>query len=426
MIQSMLTPVKSAVRSAPSPADIVATAYGLVPYLRAEAAACESARRVSDRTIDMLTEAGLFDVVKPRRYGGYEMGWDVFSDAVIAIASGCGSTGWVYSVVGGHGPIVARFGTDFMDEMWGADPRALVSSSRRIAGEIAPAPGGYRGSGVASFSSGCLNADWVLVENMPVAGEARPLTLMLPVADIEILDTWHVIGLAGTGSHDFRFRDAFIPTHRTWFPGKAPHGEALDGPLYRSPHLGGPFALPSVVLGIAIAGLEHFAALPHKRTARQGGSMADQPSMQMRIGESAIEIDAARALLRAKIRELMATLSGEPVDLRGERAVLLPGGASPRYDQAVSTYIAHTAYGALNRLMIAAGAGQLSLSEPFQRCFRDALAGLQQPSNNWDNGRTFGGRELLDRLKPAPDAAAPAVHADAAVLRSTKQKTSRT
>ncbi|HUB97420.1 MAG TPA: hypothetical protein VL993_15975 [Stellaceae bacterium] len=417
----MPPPVATALQSAPSPADIVATAQGLVPYLRAEAASCEAERRVSDRTIAMLTESRLFDIVKPRRYGGWEMGWDVFADAVIAIATGCGSTGWVYSVVGGHGPIVARFGTDFMDEMWGAEPNALVSSSRRLAGEVAPVPGGYRGGGIAGFSSGCLNADWVLVENMPVSGEARPLTILLPIADVEILDTWHAMGLAGTGSHDVRFRDVFIPAHRTWFPGKAPQGDAIDGPIFRFPHLGGPFALPSVLLGIAIAGIEHFSALPHGRAARQGGSMADQQSMQMRIGESAVELDAALALLRLKVRELMRALSDESIAPKGEHAVLPPGGVSARYDQAVSTYIAHTAYRALDRLMVAAGANQLLLSEPFQRCFRDALAGLQQPSNNWDGGRTNGGRDLLDRFKPA-SAALPSIHGTAQILQSSKQR----
>jgi 3-hydroxy-9,10-secoandrosta-1,3,5(10)-triene-9,17-dione monooxygenase len=386
---------------APTASEMIAAANGLVPFLRDQAAQCESLRRVSDATIERLVRGGFFNVVKPRRYGGYEMGWDVFSDVVIALASGCGSTGWVYSVVGGHAPVVARFGTDFLDELWGADPDALVSSCRRVSGEIAPVAGGYRGGGVGAFSSGCLNADWVIVEGVPVAGQSRPLTVVIPLAEVEILDSWNVVGLAGTGSHDIRFRDLFIPEHRTWFPGKTPQGDALDGPLFRTLFLGGPFALPSVVLGIAIAGLEHFAAMTHGRSARQGGSMADLQSMQMRIGESAIEIDAALALLRSKLKELMTTLSRQPLERRGEHRVLPAGGTSHGHDQAATGFIAYRAYAALDRLMVAAGAGQLALSAPFQRCFRDALAGIQQPSNNWDNGRTAGGRELLARFKPS-------------------------
>ena len=117
----------------------------------------------------------------------------------------------------------------------------------------------------------------------------------------------------------------------------------------------------------------------------------------MRVGESAIEIDAALALLRAKLKELMAALSGERLDPVGVGAVLPAGGTAHGYDQAATGFIAHAAYNALNRLMVAAGANQLAVSAPFQRCFRDALAGIQQPSNNWDHGRTAGGRELIER-----------------------------
>ena len=91
----------------------------------------------------------------------------------------------------------------------------------------------------------------------------------------------------------------------------------------------------------------------------------------------------------------MARLSGAASDPGG---VLPAGGVSQAYDHAASCFVAHSAYEALDRLMVAAGAGQLALSAPFQRCFRDALAGIQQPSNNWDNGRTLGGRAIIERL----------------------------
>jgi len=378
----------------PSAADLIAAAQSLVPLLRSQAAQCEAERRISDATIARLQAACLFDIVKPRRYGGFEFGWDVFAEVVMVLASGCGSTGWVHSVVGGHAPVIARFGTTLMDEIWQPNPDALISSCRRASGTIVAVKGGYRGGGVGAYSSGVLHADWVIIEGMAVAGENRSLTIVLPIADLEILDTWNALGLAGTGSHDVRFADAFIPEHRTWFPGKAPAGEALEGPLFRTPFLGGPFALPAVILGVALAGLEEFAALTQRRVTRQGTSMADLQSMQMRLGESAIELDAARALLRAKAREWVTAIGGTATDDRG---ILPLGGVSHPYDQTAMSYIAARAYGALSRLMEAAGAGQLALSAPFQRCFRDALAGLQQPSNNWDNGRTGGGREILAR-----------------------------
>ena len=393
-----LTAISQTAKETPSVENLISAARELAPQFRARAAETETACRISDETIGELLEAGLFDVVKPRRYGGYEMGWEVFSDVVIEIAAACGSTGWVYSVVGGHAPVVARFGTDFLDELWENTPNALVSSSRRIEGVVEKVDGGYRGSGIGGYSSGCLNAQWVIVESVPVAGEDRTVTIILPMEEVEILDTWHVVGLAGTGSRNVRFENAFIPEHRSWFPGKVPHGDALDGPTFRTPYLGGPLALPSVVLGIAIGGLEHFVAMTHLRETRQGDPLAEAVSMQMRIGESVVEINAALALLRAKLKETMAVLSDEPAGLGFEHPVLPAGGTSLGFERAVSGYIGNAAYSALSRLMRAAGAGQLSLSEPFQRCFRDVVAGIQQPSVSWDSGRIAGGQELLDRI----------------------------
>ncbi len=382
--------------SIPAPAELIAAAYDLVPLLRSGAAQCERERSVPQATIEALRRAGLFDIVKPRRYGGYEMGWDVFCEAILAVASACGSTGWVYAVVGGHAPVAARFGTDFLDEMWSENPDALMSSCRRASGGLVPMDGGYRATGTGVYSSGCLNADWVIVEGMPIAGSPNLVTVVLRKRDVTILDTWKVIGLAGTGSNDLTFEEIFIPEHRVWFPGKAPHGDALEGPLYRTSYLGGPFCLPSVLLGIATGGLEQFVALTANRL-RRGAKVSDLESMQMRVGESAVEIDAARTLLRAKLKDMMATFSGNPGVADG---VLPTCGQSAEYDHLLGTFVAQTAYSALNRLMVAAGANQMMLSESFQRSFRDVLAGIQQPSNNWDHGRAAGGRALFAAASP--------------------------
>jgi alkylation response protein AidB-like acyl-CoA dehydrogenase len=157
--------------------------------------------------------------------------------------------------------------------------------------------------------------------------------------------------------------------------------------------------------------------MTHGRRTRDRSPMADDASMQMRFGESAAEIDAALALLRAKTRDLMTALSGAPPDCGGEHRAIPAGGTSQAQDHAASCFIAQLAYRALERLMAAAGAHQLAMSEPAQRCFRDALAGLQQPSNNWDHGRVGGGRALLERLKPAATGAA-SYHDRATILKA--------
>jgi hypothetical protein len=100
-----------------------------------------------------------------------------------------------------------------------------------------------------------------------------------------------------------------------------------------------------------------------------------------------------------KLKKLMRRLSGETLDQTGERDVLRPRCVAHGADSAAGCFIAHSAYRALERLMSAASAYQLSYEEPSQRCFRDALAATQRPSNNWDSGRTAAGSALLARIK---------------------------
>jgi 3-hydroxy-9,10-secoandrosta-1,3,5(10)-triene-9,17-dione monooxygenase len=186
----------------------------------------------------------------------------------------------------------------------------------------------------------------------------------------------------------------FVPSRRVWYPGKPPEGALLDAPVFRISRLGGPFALPAVLLGIAVGGLEQFVALSKARVSRDGVQVAHSPLLQVRIGESAAEIDAALALLRLKLAELMAQLARTPL-VSARLSVLPPGGSVAGTDRLAYAFAAKSAYSALDRLVQAAGASQMMLSQPFQRAFRDVLTGLQQPSNNWDEGRAAGGQALL-------------------------------
>ena len=118
----------------PTAEELVARARALIPSLRSRTAKCEEERRIPQENLDEMFEAGVFNTLKPKRYGGYEMGWDTFCDITLKIAEGCGSTGWIYGVCGGHPLMVTNFAFDVQDEVWGANPNALVSSAKMISG----------------------------------------------------------------------------------------------------------------------------------------------------------------------------------------------------------------------------------------------------------------------------------------------------
>ena len=79
---------------------VVAGVRDLLPVLRERAQEAEDARDVPAESVKALMETGFFRLLQPATYGGYEADPVTFLTAVRFIASACGSTGWVASVLG--------------------------------------------------------------------------------------------------------------------------------------------------------------------------------------------------------------------------------------------------------------------------------------------------------------------------------------
>src|SRR3954464_91869 len=108
----------------------------LLPDIRARAGETERAGRVSDDVVKALAEFGVFRAVQPRQWGGLELDLASFYEGMIKIASACGSTGWVASVVGIHPWQMALFDNEAQREVWAEDPDARASSSYAPTGSV--------------------------------------------------------------------------------------------------------------------------------------------------------------------------------------------------------------------------------------------------------------------------------------------------
>src|SRR5262245_36197297 len=112
----------------PDVAVLLARARSIAELARERAQQTEADRRVADEMIERIRQADLFRVMQPRAYGGFEYGFDVFSQIVAAIAAGCGSTGWVYALLASHQWLIACFSKAAQDEVW-QDRSALAAAS---------------------------------------------------------------------------------------------------------------------------------------------------------------------------------------------------------------------------------------------------------------------------------------------------------
>jgi 3-hydroxy-9,10-secoandrosta-1,3,5(10)-triene-9,17-dione monooxygenase len=345
---------------------LLGAARELVPVLRDRARKTEQQRRVPDETIRDLQDAGLFKMLQPARYGGYEADLATYFEVVLALSAADGSVGWVYSVL-----LVQAWALSLMDpkaseEVWGGDPSILMSSaSAHRSGYIDKVADGYRIAGQFGFSSGCHHAAWLFVLGLPRNAPEEGFTAFLvPDSDFEIVDNWHVMGLCGTGSCDVVV-DAMVPSYRA--RSIAHTGSAIsDAAVYRLPFMVVfPHAATVPVVGAALGALEDYAASQKDRITLFGSKVASEPSTQIRVAESAADLDAARLSLFRNFADITdaATADGEyPVDLL----------ARIDRDQVLATRRAVTA---VDRVFASAGAGALSLDNPIQRAWRDVHAG---------------------------------------------------
>src|SRR5271169_6206537 len=149
---------------APSPTvnELVTRAREIGVVARQLAERTESDRQVSSEVIERVRKAGLFRIMQPAAYGGYEYGFDALVRVDAAIAAGCASTGWVCSLGIAHQWLIAAFPRQAQDEYF-SDPDAIAFGSYPPVGKVVTVGGGYRLSGVWGFTSGCDHARWLVL-----------------------------------------------------------------------------------------------------------------------------------------------------------------------------------------------------------------------------------------------------------------------
>ncbi len=376
-------------RVIPEPQELLRLAREMVPRLAARAPATEAARRLPAETIAEMQQAGFFRVLRPRRLGGYEMEPGVYYDILMTLAEGCFSTAWVYGVVGLHPWVVALYDGRAAEEVWGKDDSALISSSLMPGGRAVPAEGGYRFSGRWLYSSGCEHCTWALLGGIVPSDDPATFDwrfFLVPRTHYEIVDTWHVAGLKGTGSQDIVVKDVFIPAWRAHkvvdFYNCTGPGQALNtGPLYRVP------AAQILYLGVACGAigalqgmLDTFLSYGRSRATIRGKTI-DDPFAQLACAEAAATVDELKLVLHRNLRNLMN---------HAERGVVPPVAERLGYKFQSAWGMERCAQLAL-KLFKASGSQGLRADQPFGRILADLNAARQHVSNQPEYfGRSWG------------------------------------
>ena len=370
----------SSMLTSPTTEELVARAEALIPKLRERALVGEKQRRLPDETIEDFIDSELYKVLQPRRFGGYGLARDVSSEVLATLARGDGASAWIGMVYFTHQWQIGLFGLEAQEEIWGTKPESFIATaSLTIGSELTAVSGGYRLSGRWKFSSGCDFADWLMIM------KPTPTTfdwMLIPRAEVTIIDDWHVSGMRATGSKDVVLDDVFIPAHRTisqsdLIGGRAP-GVLLDDPVANAsvPFLEAViFDIPSVILGMGKGIVETFErGLVGKRSAVTNQPQVERVANQLLLAEAHAEVDAAFAVMRLRLAQMRQwDATGVPED-PAELLVM-------RRDAA---FISQRIVKLATRLSIAAGASATAEKNPIQRFVRDILAGGAHAALAWE------------------------------------------
>lgn len=298
--------------------ELLATVETLAPLIREHADRGERERHLADPVVEALQDAELYRMLVPRELGGLQVDPLTFYQVVEALARIDGSTGWCMFINGGE-PISAAFLRDEAAEsIYGGDPRSIMSGTVFPPGRAVPQDGGYLVSGRWVYASGCWHATWHMAfcntyedgsdhPRLGSSGAPEMVVVHVPRAQMTILDTWDVSGLAGTGSHDVIIEEAFVPDAFVWnFVPDAPRGPRFADPLYRFPFPGFfTWPMAAVALGVAQAAIDEIMDTSRRKTPRGStATLRDKPLFQTQLAQAVALVRSARAWLH----EVVATV----------------------------------------------------------------------------------------------------------------------
>jgi len=368
----------------------------LAPSISARSAEIDAGRRLPPDLLAQLKAAGCFRMFVPKSHGGLDVDVPASMEIIETLATADGSTGWVV-MIGSETPMfLALLSRKRFDRVYANGPDVIIGGAFAPRGQAEMIDDGYRVSGRWSFASGCQHSDWlfgncVVTENgkprpglIPGTPEARAMMFAPPKA--QIIDTWSVNGLRGTGSHDIAVENLVVPSDDSLdiFLGQS----SVPGPSMAEPLLYAALHIGTVAIGIAQRALTEIVALANtnKRRLYASASLAESPLFQFRLGQADASLRAARNLLRSEAEAVWnSAVACIPISIDGRAPVM-----------AAITWAVHTCSAVVDSCYRAGGGSSPYDGSPLQRCMRD-IQTLTQHAAVAESWLTTSGAAILGR-----------------------------
>ena len=367
----------------------------LVPLVEENALRAERERKPVDEVMSAIEATDLYRYFVPQRFGGFEFSVEGFLRIGTSLGEACLSTAWVTTFCMEHNWLLALFGREAQEDLFGRQPYIIAPGMLAPAGVAVPEDGGFRLSGRWEWGTGVMHADWVLVGARTEGCDPQQPDLHMyavPRSEVSVLETWNPAGMVGTGSNEVCIENVFVPGHlrqdiNELRDGGSPGGRWLQRPLYRMPML--PF------LGLT-------AAAPLVGGARRAVRLYQQ-QVAKRIVYGTADKHRERAVTQARLGRVSARMAGLERALYGMGkeiyALGTRGGTSEPVERAQLrvrlAMLVREAKEIVGEVVEASGAHAHFLDNPLQRIQRDLNTAAGHTVFDLDAGTELYGRLLL-------------------------------
>ena len=402
MVQASILERRDALAKTP----ILARIAGMKDLLRAAGDEAQQRRHLPAWASKEMAAQGLYRFALPLELGGENLTARAQIEVVEAVSAIDGSVGWCTQISSEINALVIRRMDPAFAHVISDDWDVLVCSGHGPAN--GPNPGrkarkdgaGWRIDYQGSFASGCHNATWnYLMGAMTVdesTGKPAQASWMFPRGEFEIIDTWDTAGMRGSGSHDVRMTDRYVPpAHLLPFRSLAP-SETWANPTYRNP-THAIYNKAAVALGVCRGAIDSFIELAQAKTPWGAGSMLkDQAQVQYRIGEAQATLLAARTFVLDTQDRLEAHLG--PLPSEG-------GRLAPEWEffwpaLLACAHAAQSCRKVVDMINNTAGTTGSRMDSPLERQLRDAHQAANHALISYrhyeDLGKTFVGHKPPD------------------------------
>jgi alkylation response protein AidB-like acyl-CoA dehydrogenase len=353
---------------------LVAKARALGPMIREHAPEAERERRLSKPVFEALNRAGITRMLLPRSLGGLEADPVTILRVVEEVASFDSVAAWLLMASNASAFTGARFSVETVEELYRDPDDSLIAAAFQPPVEAREVEGGYRLTGQRPLASFAHAARWIVLTGLVMDGgqprieHGMPVLIVaiMPSKDVEVLDTWHGLGLRGSDSTDVAVRDLFVPKAFTCslVPSFEPNKHYRSA-VYRMPMLA-PAVLASIspiALAIARNAIEEVRALSSKRVP-MGSTvpLRDRGVAQARLGRAEAMLRSARALAYETMTDAWArTQAGEPFTAEQRAGILLAAAHAAQVGAEVT-----------DMMFASAGSSSVYTRHPLERLFRDS------------------------------------------------------